>query len=79
MKGEDWDFADVRQILRAIRVARPEAAVGVISSRLPELLPLVKDVVLVLLSAKHEDVKVEGLKPRFGADRSLLLRPMKFR
>ncbi|MBN9568600.1 MAG: hypothetical protein J0H79_13455 [Alphaproteobacteria bacterium] len=59
---EEIDFAKVRKVLRGIRVASPETSLDVINEHFHELLPMAKEIVLILDEASKTDQKKEVKK-----------------
>lgn len=64
---EEIDFLKVKKILRAIRVVTPEASIDLITENLHALIPMAKEIVLILEEVKKskDAPKVDKLKPLF--------------
>jgi hypothetical protein len=64
---EEIDFIKVKKILRGIRVATPETSLEIIANNFHNLLPMAKEVVLILEEVKKSEHanKVVGLKKLF--------------
>jgi hypothetical protein len=64
LQAEEIDFAKIKKVLRGIRVASPEASVDLIEKHFYELLPMAKEVTLILEGVVKADQKAKAGKLR---------------
>lgn len=64
LKAEEIDFAKIKRILRGIRVVSPEASIDLIQTHFYDLLPMAKEITLILEEAvkTEQKAKAQSLK-----------------